>query len=65
MNQLAKVRNNWIIYMYTIINILPSVYVGEFGIVYKGKLSKGFNTSFSEIVAIKTLKGCALRNLKV
>ena len=50
------------LYMYAI--ILPSVYVGEFGIVYKGNLSKGFNTSFSEIVAIKTLKGCALRNLK-
>ena len=30
---------------------------GEYGIVYKAKLAKGFNTGFSEIVAVKTLKG--------
>ena len=30
---------------------------GEYGIVYKGKLSEGFNTGFSQIVAVKTLKG--------
>ena len=31
--------------------------LGEFGIVYKARLSKGFNKSFSEVVAVKTLKG--------
>ena len=31
--------------------------VGEFGIVYKGLLKKGFNEGFSETVAVKTLKG--------
>lgn len=31
--------------------------LGEFGIVYKARLSKGFNKSFSETVAVKTLKG--------
>ena len=30
---------------------------GEFGIVYKGRLSKGFNKSFGTVVAVKTLKG--------
>ena len=30
---------------------------GEFGIVYKGLLQKGFSEAFSEIVAVKTLKG--------
>ena len=29
---------------------------GEFGIVYRGKLSEGF-TTFSKTVAVKTLKG--------
>ena len=30
---------------------------GEYGIVYKGRLAKGFNTAFSEVIAVKTLKG--------
>ena len=30
---------------------------GEFGIVYKAQLSKGFNKPYSEVVAVKTLKG--------
>ena len=31
--------------------------IGEFGIVYKGKMSEGFNKPFDQIVAVKTLKG--------
>lgn len=31
--------------------------VGEFGIVYKGQLKKGFSENYSEPVAVKTLKG--------
>ena len=30
---------------------------GEFGIVYKARLSKGFNKPYNEVVAVKTLKG--------
>ena len=30
---------------------------GEYGIVYKGRLAKGFNRAFSEVIAVKTLKG--------
>ena len=33
------------------------VYVGEYGIVYKGRIAKGFNKPFSQVVAVKTLKG--------
>ena len=32
------------------------VTIGEFGIVYKGRLLKGFNKEFNT-VAVKTLKG--------
>jgi len=32
-------------------------FLGEYGIVYKGRLSKEFNTAFSETIAVKTLKG--------
>lgn len=31
--------------------------LGEFGIVYKALLKKGFIESYSETVAVKTLKG--------
>lgn len=33
------------------------LYAGEFGIVYKGLLRRGFSENFSETVAVKTLKG--------
>ena len=41
-------------YVFTYIFTLFS---GEFGIVYKARLSKGFNRPYSEVVAVKTLKG--------
>ena len=31
--------------------------LGQYGIVYKGRLSKGFTKGFREVVAVKTLKG--------
>ena len=34
-----------------------ALFSGEFGIVYKARLSKGFNKPYSEVVAVKTLKG--------
>ena len=37
--------------------ILSTTCIGEFGIVYKARMSKGFNKSFTEVVAVKTLKG--------
>lgn len=37
--------------------INAKLFAGEFGIVYKGLLKKGFNEGFSETVAVKTLKG--------
>ena len=40
-------------------------YTGEFGIVYKAQLSKGFSTRISEIVAVKTLKGAHVHILCV
>ena len=41
---------------------LPNVIAGEFGIVYKARLSKGFNKPYSEVVAVKTLKGVLYSN---
>ena len=40
-----------------IVSLTLSLVAGEYGIVYKGKLSQGFNTGFNEVVAVKTLKG--------
>ncbi len=37
--------------------LLLPFHPGEFGIVYKAKLRKGFNEDYSETVAVKTLKG--------
>ena len=38
-------------------------HAGEFGIVYKGMLKKGFIEGYSETVAVKTLKGKQLRTI--
>ena len=38
-------------------NALSILFPGEFGIVYKGLLKKGFSEGYSESVAVKTLKG--------
>ncbi len=32
-------------------------FAGEFGIVYKGLIKKGFSDTISDSVAVKTLKG--------
>ena len=39
-------------------------HAGEFGIVYKGVLKKGFDEAYSETVAVKTLKGNAMPLIK-
>ena len=31
--------------------------LGEDGVVYKGRMARHFNTGFSQVVAVKTLKG--------
>ena len=36
---------------------MKPVLIGEFGIVYKGLLKQNFKEGFTEIVAVKTLKG--------
>ena len=33
------------------------IYVGEFGVVYKGHIVKGLGQSITNVVAVKTLKG--------
>lgn len=38
-------------------------YVGEFGIVYRGKIKNGFADKSSQAVAVKTLKGIVIRVL--
>ena len=37
---------------------------GEFGIVYRGLLKKNISEAFSEVVAVKTLKGKSILNAK-
>ena len=41
-------------------DILCDTASGEFGIVYKGLLKKGFTETYTETVAVKTLKGTYL-----
>lgn len=68
--QLAAGENYWTRYEVEIYSTLDShrprffCSLGEFGIVYKALLKQGFNKGFTEIVAVKTLKGSLLCTLK-
>jgi hypothetical protein len=41
---------------------VPLVFLGEFGVVYKGHIVKDLGRTVTEVVAIKTLKGLCHRN---
>lgn len=42
---------------FTVVLQILFIYTGEFGIVYKAQLKSTFNDTFSQTVAVKTLKG--------